>query len=65
MLEESFKDNLGKLETLKEYHPTGEIGSPAQLAQLILSITNQKNNFLTGAIIDFSGGISACLLDPQ
>ncbi len=65
MLKEGFKNNSDKLELLKKYHPTNTIGQPADLAAFIKSITDNKTDFLTGAIIDFNGGISSKLHDPE
>ena len=65
MLKEGFLNAPHKLKELKSYHPSGIIGSPEQLASFVKSITDQKGGFLTGSIIDFNGGISCRLHDPD
>lgn len=65
MLIDGFKDNKDKLEILKKYHPTNSIGQPSDLALFIKNITDNKSDFFTGAIIEFDGGISSKLHDPE
>ncbi len=65
MLKDGFAATPEKLKELESYHPTGRIGSPEELASFVKSISEQKGNFLAGSIIDFSGGISSKLHDPD
>lgn len=65
MLKDGFAATPEKLKELESYHPNGRIGSPEELASFVKSISEQKGNFLAGSIIDFSGGISAKLHDPD
>lgn len=65
MLKEGF---LGKEELYKsliEYHPTGRIGSPEEVANLALLISDRNLCFLNGACIKLDGGIGARLHDPD
>ncbi|MCX6300994.1 MAG: SDR family NAD(P)-dependent oxidoreductase [Bacteroidia bacterium] len=50
-------------EQLKKYHPADMIGSPKELSKLILTLC-ERNVFLTGAYIEYDGGISKLLHDP-
>ena len=64
MLIESFNNRPEGLNELKSFHPSGSVGTPEQLALFVKSISDQKGGFLTGAILDFNGGISGRLHDP-
>ena len=48
---------------LKKYHPADMIGDPIELSKLILTLC-ERNIFLTGAYIEYDGGISKLLHDP-
>ena len=48
---------------LKQFHPVEMIGNPRELAQLIKMLC-ERNIFLTGAYIEYDGGISKLLHDP-
>ncbi len=48
---------------LKKYHPADMIGDPKELSKLILTLC-ERNVFLTGAYIEYDGGISKLLHDP-
>jgi len=65
MLKDGFVKAPEKLKKLESYHPAGRVGSPEELASFVKRISEQKGNFLTGSIIDFSGGITAKLHDPE
>ncbi len=49
---------------LKKFHPVEMIGDPRELAKLILMLC-KRNIFLTGAYIEYDGGISKLLHDPE
>jgi NAD(P)-dependent dehydrogenase (short-subunit alcohol dehydrogenase family) len=51
-------------EKLKEYHPTQSIGDPKDLAEFVLHIS-ENNVFMTGTNIEWDGGISKALNDPE
>lgn len=65
MLKEGFKDTPDKLKLLKNYHPSRRIGTPEELSFIVKSITDQDGGYLTGAVIDFNGGIAGLLHDPE
>lgn len=65
MLMSGFKKNKSDLKNLKAYHPSNSIGEPTELAKIIRMLIEHDLNFLNGAIIDFDGGISSRLHDPQ
>ena len=65
MLMEGFKDDLSKIQELKNAHPTKSIASSKELASFVKTITDHKGKFLTGSVIDFNGGISSVLHDPN
>jgi NAD(P)-dependent dehydrogenase (short-subunit alcohol dehydrogenase family) len=48
---------------LKKFHPAEMIGNPRELARLIKMLC-ERNIFLTGAYIEYDGGISKLLHDP-
>lgn len=64
MLKASFHSSPEKLKRLEEYHPSASIGLPDDLAKFIKAITDQKGGFLTGAVLEFTGGIAGKLHDP-
>jgi NAD(P)-dependent dehydrogenase (short-subunit alcohol dehydrogenase family) len=49
---------------LKKFHPADMIGDPRELARLIIMLC-ERNIFLTGAYIEYDGGISKLLHDPE
>lgn len=65
MLLAGFQGKQEALSRLKSYHPSNALGVPADLANLVLAITESNSQFLTGATIEFSGGINAVLHDPD
>ena len=65
MLRSGFSGNPDGLNRLANFHPSGEIGSPADVAQLALALVQQPGNLLTGASMDMTGGIGMRLHDPD
>jgi len=57
--------NEEKFNLLKNYHPVGDIGKPLELAKFLYLLFTSDSLFLHGSIIDFSGGISGKLHDPD
>ncbi len=49
---------------LNRYHPVDRIGSPVELSKLVYTLC-ERNVFLTGAFIEYDGGISKLLHDPE
>jgi len=60
------KAGLSKEEFIKlrKFHPVDRIGSPAELSKLVHTLC-ERNIFLTGAYIEYDGGISKLLHDPE
>jgi NAD(P)-dependent dehydrogenase (short-subunit alcohol dehydrogenase family) len=48
---------------LERFHPVDRIGSPKELSKLVYTLC-ERNVFLTGAFIEYDGGISKLLHDP-
>lgn len=65
MLRAGFAGNEAGYESLMRYHPTGTIGSPADLAMLALAVFDHPGGFANGSIVAFDGGIGAMLHDPS
>lgn len=65
MLEAGFADSPAKRELLNEFHPTGRIASPRELAELVKAVVELEAAFINGSVIKFDGGISSCLSDPD
>lgn len=49
-------ENVGDLEKL---YPLGRIGKPEEIAEAIYFLASEKANFITGAILNVDGGITA------
>jgi NAD(P)-dependent dehydrogenase (short-subunit alcohol dehydrogenase family) len=64
MLRAGFANDPGKIETLSSYHPSKCLGTPEEIAEVVLFLVRTNSRFLNGAIIDISGGIHARLNDP-
>lgn len=64
MLEAGFVTNSTAFEKLVSCHPSGQIGSPEEVADLALFIANDSNRFLNGSILRIDGGIGARIHDP-
>jgi NAD(P)-dependent dehydrogenase (short-subunit alcohol dehydrogenase family) len=64
MLKAGFQDNPEGFAALGDCHPVGRIGTPEELARLVLQIVNGDLQFLNGSIIRLDGGIGARLHDP-
>ena len=65
MLEAGFADNPDLKSQLKEFHPTGSIGDPTDVARAVLFLLNPSNSFINGSVISVSGGIHSRLHDPS
>ena len=64
MLLEGFKEKEELLRDLYELHPTKDIGKPEDVANIVKFLIDPENKFLNGCLLDLSGGIQNCLLDP-
>jgi NAD(P)-dependent dehydrogenase (short-subunit alcohol dehydrogenase family) len=65
MLMAGFKDAPDKLKALKNYHPSRCIGTPEDVSFFVKAIADQEGGFLTGAVLDFNGGLAGRLHDPE
>lgn len=65
MLRASFLGKEDAFGNLAQCHPQERVGSTAEVASLAYSIALGDFQFLHGACIDLSGGISARLFDPS
>ena len=65
MLEKGLSNNSNKIENLKNFHPTKTIGTPEDIAELILFLIQAEAKFLNGSIINIDGAISHRLHDPE
>jgi len=65
MLRDGFNDKTEKINQLKSFHPQGRISQPEEVANLAVKISELGIDFLHGACIDISGGISSRLHDPE
>ena len=64
MLEAGFSNNAEQRKLLDDFHPTGKIGQPGEVAELCLLLVENKIPFLNGSILQLDGGISHVLSDP-
>lgn len=64
MLEQGFEDTPEKLSDLKALHPTGEIGTPQEVATLARMLLGGGLPFSNGSVWTLDGGIGARLHDP-
>lgn len=65
MLLAGFADNPQGYRQLEQFHPSGQIGRPNEVAQLAFFLASNQNPFLTGSVIGLDGGIRARLHDPD
>lgn len=63
MLIDGFRRSPEKLEELKQYHPSGVLANPAEIAELALFLAHAGPT-TTGTCISISGGIANRLHDP-
>jgi NAD(P)-dependent dehydrogenase (short-subunit alcohol dehydrogenase family) len=64
MLVDGFADNPAAMTDLLQYHPSGCIGSPEDVAKAALFLAENESPFLTGTELAFDGAISSRLHDP-
>jgi NAD(P)-dependent dehydrogenase (short-subunit alcohol dehydrogenase family) len=62
MLRAGFDNNEEVISRLKSIHPSGNIGSPVEVARLALFVANKESKFLNGANLRLDG-ISSVLKD--
>lgn len=64
MLNAGFADAPDLKAELDAFHPTGAIGSPADVARAVLFLLDPANSFLNGCVLPLGGGIHSRLHDP-
>ena len=64
MLEAGFAESPALKAQLEDFHPTGTIGSPADVANAVVFLLNNTNCFLNGCVLSLGGGIHSRLHDP-
>lgn len=64
MLQAGFADSPELKVKLEAFHPTGSIGSPADVARAVLFLLDPANTFINGCVLPLSGGIHCRLYDP-
>lgn len=64
MLEAGFAETPELKTQLETFHPTGAIGSPADVARAVLFLLDPANSFLNGCVLPLGGGIHNRLHDP-
>lgn len=64
MLRAGFEGKPDAYHALETHHPIGRIGTPEEVAATALFLCSDNAPFMTGALLDLSGGISARLHDP-
>jgi NAD(P)-dependent dehydrogenase (short-subunit alcohol dehydrogenase family) len=64
MLEAGFAATAALKAQLETYHPTGSIGTSADVARAVLFLLDPANCFLNGCVLPLGGGIHSRLHDP-
>jgi NAD(P)-dependent dehydrogenase (short-subunit alcohol dehydrogenase family) len=64
MLEAGFAEAPELKTQLEAFHPTGAIGSSADVARAVLFLLDHANSFLNGCVLPLGGGIHSRLHDP-
>lgn len=64
MLQKGFEGKLDKLKMLNDYHPSGRIAKPEEIASLVAFLCTNNDGFITGSEISIDGGIGSRLHDP-
>jgi NAD(P)-dependent dehydrogenase (short-subunit alcohol dehydrogenase family) len=64
MLLRGFDDSPHSLDQLADCHPSGEIATPQNVAELIYFLFSSRIKGLQGSAIELGGGISSRLHDP-
>ncbi len=65
MLLAGFESNSNAIDELERLHPVCSIGTPKQLAKLVVLIAAHELSFLSGASISIDGGIGSVLNDIE
>ena len=65
MLQAGFDGAPAAYAALKSHHPCGDIGTPAEVANLAVFLASNQARFINGANISIDGAIGARLHDPE
>ncbi len=65
MLLEGFDNNRSQLDQLAACHPIGRVAKADEIAQAAIFLCSNKSSFIQGSTLPVSGGIHACLNDPE
>jgi NAD(P)-dependent dehydrogenase (short-subunit alcohol dehydrogenase family) len=63
MLSSGFLQNQNFLESLISIHPSGSIGKPIDVAEMVFFLAHMKTNFINGSVFTLDGGIRGMLAD--
>lgn len=48
-----------------EFHPSGRVGEPQDIARMVLFLCEAKNNFINGQTITIDGGVTKKMIYPE
>jgi NAD(P)-dependent dehydrogenase (short-subunit alcohol dehydrogenase family) len=65
MLAAGFLNKSKAFDALKNCHPSGFIGDPAEVADLCVYMSEPRTSFLNGATVPIDGGVRSRLHDPD
>lgn len=63
MLSSGFQKNKDFRKSLMAAHPSGSIGEPVDIAEMVLFLASLKTNFINGSVFTIDGGIRGSLSD--
>jgi len=63
MLDRGFVNGAEDVKKLKDFHPTGSIGSVDDVVRAVLFLSDDKNLFVNGTVMNLDGGIAGVLHD--
>ncbi|MDC1279821.1 SDR family oxidoreductase [Pelagibacteraceae bacterium] len=63
MLDRGFVNGAEDVKKLKDFHPTGSIGSVDDVVRAVLFLSDDKNLFVNGTVMNLDGGIAGALHD--
>ena len=63
MLDKGFIHGADDVKKLKDFHPTGSIGTVDDVVKAVLFLSDNKNLFVNGTVMNLDGGIAGVLHD--
>ena len=63
MLDKGFANGAEDVKKLKDFHPTGSIGTVDDVVKAVLFLSDNKNLFVNGTVMNLDGGIAGVLHD--